>query len=479
MAKNKQDIFGDELGVQESQDFSTMFEASMGTPQSQIRNGDKVTGEVLLIGRDDISVSLEGLRDGFVPKNEFKNPDGTLSVQVGDKIDLYVVKVNDEIIILTRKPSAKALSETLEDAFDFGTPVEGRVEEAVNGGYRVKIMGKLAFCPISQMDLRPGLAAEDFLHKKFDFVITKFEGSGKNIVVSRRKYLEQQKEENLGEFLSANQEGAVVSGTVTRFEPFGAFVEIQPGVEGLLHVSQIGWTHLKHPSEALQIGDKVSAKILKIEDHGDRVRISLSRKALDGDPWENVHQLFREGIVVSGKVTKCMPFGAFVEIHPGIEGLIPLAEMSYQKRVVKSDDIVKPGDTVAVLVKQIQSENQRMTLSLRDADGDPWLLVGQKYPAGTKLEGRIERKENYGIFIQLEPGITGLFPRSRYQENPDVNYESKKIGDMLPVEVDVLDMVQRRISLRPPQDGSMENWTGFQQNKQSFGTFADLLKKGK
>ena len=350
----KTDLFGDEVNRVESEDFSQMFEASMGQAQSKINTGDKVNGEVLLIGRDDISISLEGHRDGFIPKSEFINPDGTLSVNIGDKVSLYVAKASEDLILLTKKPSSKALSETLEDAFDFGTPVEGRVEEVVNGGFRVKIMGKLAFCPISQMDSRHIKNSEEYIGKKFDFIITKFEGGGKNMVISRRKFLEQAQQENLGEFLNTVKVGDVVEGTVTRFESFGAFVELQPGVEALLHVSEISWSHLKHPSEALTMGDRVQAKVLKIEDLGERVRISISRKQVESDPWSNVTQLFREGLVVSGRVTKCMQFGAFVEVHPGIEGLIPLSEMSYQKRVVKSDDIVKPGDSVAVMIKQIQ-----------------------------------------------------------------------------------------------------------------------------
>lgn len=222
---------------------------------------------------------------------------------------------------------------------------------------------------MSQIDDKPVTDAASWIDKKLEFVIEKYEEGGRNIVVSHRKFLRQQKEENLGSFVNQFNEGDVVNGLVKKFEPFGAFVELVPGIEGLIHISEISWSHLKHPEEALNIGDTVSVKILKIEDFGGRLKISLSKKQMDQDPWVAAERLFKEGQVVQGKVTKCLPFGAFVEVEQGIEGLIPLSEMSYEKRVLKSDDIVKPGDTVSVMVKLVNVKDQRMTLSLRDGDG--------------------------------------------------------------------------------------------------------------
>lgn len=365
----KKDIFGDEVQTQDSQDFARLFETSIGQSRPSLSTGDKVRGEVLMIGKEDISISVSAQQDGFVSKKEFLNEQGELTVKVGDVVEAYVQKFSSGVLQLTLKPSNKALAESLEDAFDFGTAVEGRVEEVVNGGFRVKLFSKLGFCPLSQIDGKPVTDASSYIGKKLNFIITKYEEGGRNIVVSHRKYLDEQKQENISSFLNDVKENSVVTGVVTKFEPFGAFVELASGIEGLVHISEISWSHIKHPEEALTIGQKVVAKVLKIDDQGNRLKISLSKKQMDQDPWVAAEKLYKEGMVVTGKVTRLAAFGAFVEVGSGIEGLIPLAEMSYEKRIIKADECVRSGEMVSVLIKQVNLKDQRMTLSLRDAEG--------------------------------------------------------------------------------------------------------------
>lgn len=383
----KKDLFGDEVKAQDSQDFARLFEASMGQSRQSFNTGDKVRGEVLIIGKEDVSISLTAQQDAFISKKEFVNSEGQLTIKVGDMIEAYVQKYSDGVLQLTLKASNKALAESLEDAFDFGTAIEGKVEEVVNGGVRVKIFSKLAFCPLSQLDSRPVTDVASYVGKKMNFIITKFEEGGRNIVVSHRKFLDEQKQESLSHFLSDVKEGATVSGVVTKFESFGAFAEIAPGIEGLIHISEISWSHIKHPEEALTIGQSVTLKVLKIEDLGERVKISLSKKQMDQDPWVAAEKLFQVGQVVTGKVTRLTGFGAFVEVESGIEGLIPLSEMSYDKRVLKADECVRAGEAVAVQVKQINVKDQRMTLSLRDAEGASPEMIRQSQSAQTSGGG--------------------------------------------------------------------------------------------
>lgn len=377
----KKDIFGDEVATQDSQDFARLFEASMGQAKQSFSSGDKVRGEVLMIGKEDVSVSLSSQQDGFISKKEFLNEAGELTVKVGDMVDAYVQKYSDGVLQLTLKPSQKALADSLEDAFDFGTPVEGRVEEVVNGGFRVKLFSKLAFCPLSQMDRKAAQDPASCVGKKLSFIITKYEEGGRNIVISHRKFLEEQKQESLSHFLNEVKEGAVLNGVVTRMESFGAFVELAPGIEGLIHVSEISWSHLKHPEEALTVGQNVTVKVLKIEDFGERAKISLSKKQMDQDPWVAAEKLFSVGKVVTGKVTRITGFGAFVEVESGLEGLIPLGEMSYDKRILKAEECVRPGEMVTVLIKAISVKDQRMTLSLRDAEGASPEMIRQTQAA--------------------------------------------------------------------------------------------------
>lgn len=361
------DIFGDDKDTKQD-DFGAMLEASMSQLGVSFGKGDKVLGEIISIGKEDVFVSVKG-RDGVVPKAEFIK-DGVLSVKVGDAVDLFVVKSQEGLLQLTAKPSSKALAESLEDAFDFETPVEGRVTEAVNGGFRVLIHGKLAFCPISQMDSKHISEPEQYLNKKFDFIITKFEQKGRNIVVSRRKVLDQQALENQGSFLEKTKVGDEVEGRVVRMEAFGAFIEIAPGLEGLLHISEIGWSRLAHPSEALSLGQELKAKIIKIEeDASGRLRISLSRKQASEDPFAQAAAQHKVGQIVKGKILKKERFGHLIELAPGFVGLLPKSAM---KEVASEENLDKKneGDSLEVQIQNIDTVERRISLSLPKGSED-------------------------------------------------------------------------------------------------------------
>ena len=355
------DLFDDDSNDSSKSDFAALFETSMGGISKTLSPGDKLRAEVLSVGKEEIFVSTGTMNDGLVMRADLADKEtGEVKVKVGDFLDLYVTNVKGSQIYMSPNPTAKNLSDDLEDAFDMMVPVEGKVTEAVNGGFRVSVLGKTAFCPMSQIDSRRVDDPTSYIGRKFDFMITQFDRKGRNIVVSRRKLLDEQKEANMAAFTEDNKPGQMVKGVVTRLEPFGAFVEIAPGLEGLVHISQIAWSRLAHPSEAVRVGQEVSAKILKIEEGlNGRMNISLSIKEGQPAPWENLPSHIREGEVVAGRVTRLMKFGAFVEVAPGIEGLVPLSEMSLTKRITRPEEVVKEGESLKVRIKEVRADDQK------------------------------------------------------------------------------------------------------------------------
>ncbi|MBF0206030.1 MAG: S1 RNA-binding domain-containing protein [Oligoflexia bacterium] len=482
--------------------------------QQKLKIGDKVRAELVAIAEEEIffSVRTGGAakpRDGSLPRKELLGDDGTLKNKIGDQLDLYVIKANSAVISLSTSPSARAQAEDLVEAYKMSLPIEGKITETCNGGVRVSIQGKSAFCPISQIDLAR-VESDDvanFVGQKFSFLITELSEGGRNIVVSRRRLLQTQRSLLEKAFIEGNHEGEVTKGKVTRIEPYGAFVELASGVEGLLHVSEISWSRINDPHEVLSLGQEVTVKILKSESKENRLRISLSIKQALPEPWSIVAVNFKEGQTVEGKVTRCVKFGAFVEIASGLEGLVPLSEMSYSKRVVRSDELIKEGERVMVMIKEIDNEGKRILLSVRDAGGDPWDLVPQKYTVSTVVTGKVTRREPYGIFVELEEGITGLLPKSVATgmagpsaaataadagaansagvEHIEFSYDKLKINDNVSVEIASVDLENRRIGLKPPRDPNQDEWKnheaviGSNSNNSGRGQTAKLADKFK
>ncbi len=362
------DLFGDDKNDRSSNnDFAKMFEASFGGNGNKLAVGDKIHCEILSIGKEEAFVSTGTVNDGLIFKKDLLDENGLLKYKTGDMIQLYVTQVKGSEIRLSTQPTSKNIADDLEDAFDMMLPVEGRVSEICNGGFRVSVLGKVAFCPLSQIDIRKVEKPEDFIGKKFEFMITQFSEKGKNIIVSRRKLLEEEKELSQATFTDANKIGDVVDAIVTRIEKFGAFAEIAPGIEGLIHISELAWSRVNDPIEVVQPGLPVKVKIIDLKDDGGRLKISLSMKQVSAQPWESLPTFIKVGAVIDGKVTRCMKFGAFVQIAPGIEGLITMNEFSDEKRILNAEEVVKPGDKIKVLIKDIKLEDQRISLSFKDA----------------------------------------------------------------------------------------------------------------
>jgi small subunit ribosomal protein S1 len=275
--------------------------------------------------------------------------------------------------------------------------------------------------------------------------------------------------------------GSVLDGQVTRSMPYGIFVHLSDGVEGMVHISELGWSKVAQPEAAAAVGETVRVKVIGIEPdkRPGMLKISLSMKQLTEDPWSSADQHFHEGDKILGTVTRCANFGAFVEVAPGIEGLVHISEMSYTKRILKPEDVVSAGETVSVLIKEVDMEKRRMSLSIRDAEGDPWVEVAQKYTIGQLLEGVLEKKEKFGFFINLEPGITGLLPKSKLgKSGKSSELEKLKEGDPFPVIIEAINSGERKITLIPGNTEDEQNWQKFADDTGSaMGSLGEKLQR--
>lgn len=419
------------------------------SPQSRLEPGQRVSVRIVAITDDTVFVSTGSKVDGIVDREELES-DGELPFKVDDMLDLYVVTVTPQEVKLSRILRGAGSLMALEEAKDAGLPVEGKVTGQVKGGYAVDIMKRRAFCPMGQIDFRAPEDPEAPVGKMFPFLITKLEKGGRNIVVSRRLLLEREQAENLEVLLAEMHEGDVREGTVTRLAPFGAFVELVPGVEGLVHVSELSWSRVAQADEAVSVGDRVRVKIQGIAKGEKGTRISLSIKAVTDDPWKDVAARLTVGDVVSGKVVRLAPFGAFVEVLPGVEGLVHLSELSYEKRVMKAEEVVAPDDHVSVKIKEVDPEKRRISLSLRDVAGNPWDTVADLLPLDADITGTVEKRAPFGLFITLSPGITGLLPNQVIQASPSRKaLDSLNPGDPVAVRVRDIDVQNHRVSLLP------------------------------
>nr|WP_295905572.1 S1 RNA-binding domain-containing protein [uncultured Bdellovibrio sp.] len=389
---SKKDIFGDD--IEETKDmasFEELFAQSEQGLKTRVSVGDQIRGEILSIGKEESFVSTGTPVDGLIFTKDLMDENKEVKYHVGDMIDVVVISAKGGEIRLAKKGSKNASTDSLEDAFDMELPVTGTVMEAVNGGLRVNIQGKTAFCPISQIDSKFVQDTAEYIGRKFDFLITQMDK--RNMVVSRRKLLDLQKAENEGVFMEKRKVGDILEGRITRLEKFGAFVELEAGVEGMVHLSELTWSRVHSPQEVVSAGQTVTVKILKIEDVDGRLKISLSMKQADGD-------------------------------------------------------------------------------------GNPWNSVPAKFPVGTVVNGKVEKKETYGLFVNIAPGITGLLPKSKWRDHVDgAQFENKKRGDEIVVQIDEIKFEEKKISLGVPGAGEDHSWRSHQPTSGSgFGSLGDALK---
>jgi small subunit ribosomal protein S1 len=451
----------DDKNANPEAEFATLLDAYSPTEKTDMQVGDKVEGKIISIGKDSIFIDIGNKIDGIVETAEMLDKDKQLPHKEGDTVELYIVGLSDDEIRLSNAFSGPGSFHLLREAYENTVPVEGKILETCKGGLRVEVMGRKAFCPASQIDINFVETMEDYVGQIHPFLITQVDERDKNIVISRRALLSKELEKSKKQFCTGLQSGEVLNGRITKLMPYGLFVELHPGVDGLVHVSELSWSRVEDPQTFASMGEPVRVKVIDIEtpDVSDNVKISLSIKQVTDDPWLTADDHFKTGDKVKGTVTRCAKFGAFVEIADGIEGLVHISEMSYQKRVLKPQEIVTPGESVFVLVKDLDLANRRISLSIRDAEGDPWSEVPQKYSVGQTLEGVIEKKEKFGYFITLSPGVTGLLPKSKISQSSQSSKE-------------------RKMTLAPGASGDEQDWQQFtKENQSSLGSLGEKLNE--
>ncbi len=467
-------------GDEQEESFADLLETYTAGMNQDIHVGDKIEGKIISIEKDTVFLDTGAKIDGTVDRSELLDENGELPYQTGDSLELYVVSVSENDIHLSRAMSGIGGLNQLKDAFQQEIPIEGKVTATCKGGVHVDLLKHRAFCPISQLDITYVENAEEYTGKTYTFLITRFEEGGKNIVVSRREVLQREQKELQASFFESLATGQSYEGKVTKVMPFGVFIEIAPGVEGMVHVSELSWRRVEDPKEIVQEGQILHVKVIDIKPREKKsgYQIGLSVKQIEENPWHTVQEGFSSGDVVEGRVMRCTKFGAFVEIAPGIEGLVHISEMSYTKRVVNPEDIVKPNDLVPVMIKEINPDNRRISLSIRDAEGDPWVSVGDKYPVGKTVNGTLEKVEHFGYFICLEPGITGLLPKSVLKESASQStVEKLKPGASISVTIASINKNERKISLTCGDGKEEGNWRNYTSGTSSLGSLGEKLQQ--
>lgn len=400
-----------ELDQQNSDEFQKML-AGESTDELDFEPpavGDKIVAKISYIGQDseDIMLEIGGKSSAVIAKQDLFDDEGQFSKSVGDEISAFVVSIIDGEIVLSNSMShSVAKKHAIEAAYESKLPVKGKVTGTQKGGYEVFIMGRKAFCPVSQIDNRFVENPEDYVGKELDFRIQKV---GRDLVVSRSALLDEQAKSALANLKESMQEGSPVSGKVSDLKEFGAMIDLG-GVVGMAHVSQLSFGHPSHASEVLKIGQKVKAKVLSIDESGKKPRIALSIKALLKNPWDTIEDDFQVGESYSGHVTRLADFGAFVELKEGVDGLIHLSEMSWLKRVHHPKEVLKIGDNVSVRLLELNPLKQRISLSMKAIEDDPWFQVEERFKPGAELVGKVLELKNFGAVVELAEGLTGTVP---------------------------------------------------------------------
>ncbi|RYZ86567.1 MAG: 30S ribosomal protein S1, partial [Proteobacteria bacterium] len=402
----------------EKGDFDSLFEASV--KDQDFKLGDVVTGKVVEVQSDYVLVDINYKSEGLIPINEFRIVDGVREVKAGDTVEVLIDRIENEngMIVLSKDKAdmLRAWSD-ISKAAENEEVIEGTVVAKVKGGLSVDI-GVKAFLPGSQIDLRPVRNMDIYIGKKYKFKVIKFNKKRGNIVLSRRALLEEERDSLRAETLDTMKEGSIVTGLVKNITDYGAFIDLG-GMDGLLHITDMSWGRVKHPSELLKVGDEIQVKVLKYDQ--EKERVSLGMKQLHADPWESVKASYPPGTKLKGKVVSLAEYGAFVELGEGIEGLIHVSEMSWTKRVKHPSQVVTVDQEVEVVVLEVDTENRRISLGMKQLQANPWVELKESYAPGTIIEGEVKSVTDFGIFIGIEEGIDGLVHISDFSWTKRVN----------------------------------------------------------
>ena len=430
--------------------FAAMFEASETNAGVEIGGeGQIVSGTIVQMHHDSVIVDIGGKSEGVISKSEFVGADGIFAVKVGDKVDVFIEsrESDDGLISLSKEKADKMkVWDEISAACERDEIIEGTISQRVKGGLSVTIRGGVkAFLPGSQVDLRPIRNLEKLIGQTYEFKVIKFNKKRGNIVLSRRVLLERERDQMKAKTLQTLEEGMTVTGTIKNLTEYGAFVDLG-GIDGLLHITDMSWGRVNHPSEVFKVGDEVTVKVLKY--NAETERVSLGMKQTQEDPWNHVEEAYPLGKRVRGKVMSLTDYGAFVELEPGVEGLIHVSEMSWTKKVKHPSKLLEMGAEVECQVLEVDSRAKRISLGLKQLEPDPWTLFTDKYKPGDKIGGKVRSLTDYGVFVGIEEGVDGMVhktdlswtvkvnnPADLYNKGDDVeaiilsiNHDEKKVS---------------------------------------------------
>ncbi len=407
--------------------------------------GSVVKGRIIEIRPNEVLVDIGYKSEGIVPKSEFLEPD---ALQVGDEIEVLLEKIEDEngmVVLSYEKAEQKKNWDRICSACSEGGTIEGKVRAKVKGGLTVNI-GVEAFLPASQIDVIPPRNLDDYVGKTFKFKVVKINQERKNIVLSRRELIEQEREEKRRALLAEMRVGEIREGVVKNLTDFGAFIDLD-GLDGLLHITDMSWGRIAHPSEMLKVGDKIEVMILEIDREKERVSLGLKQKSRN--PWDDIAVKYPVNSKVHGKVVSVVPYGAFVQLEDGVEGMVHVSELSWTKRIARASDVLKVGDEIDAVVLEIKRDEQKISLGVRQLEANPWTHVPKKYPPGTKVTGKVRNLTNFGAFVEVEEGIDGMIHVSDMSWTRKVTNPAEILKKGQTVEAIVLevDAANQRMSL--------------------------------
>lgn len=419
--------------------------------ETKFKNGNLVEGTVCAIKGDDVCVDIGYKSVGVIGIDEFATSEGEApAVKVGDKVTVMLVKLEDDktgmVELSKKRADDKIRWEKILERYVEGCVVTGTIKSAVRGGLIVQVDDVEAFLPGSQVEVAPVKELEPYVGQTFEFKVIKISNERRNLIVSRRELIKGTMAEKRAELLGSLQKGEVRKGRVKNITDFGAFIDLD-GIDGLLHITDMSWGRVKHPSEVLKVGQELDVMVLDVD--RERERISLGLKQTTDNPWNTIQDQFPVGSRVSGKVVNLAAYGAFVEIAPGIEGLVHISEFSWTKRVARASDMLAVGDEVNVVVLSVDVENQKIALGIRQTQENPWDTVQDRFPVGSKIKGKVRNFTAYGAFVELEEGIDGMIHVSDISWTRKINHPSECLQKGQEVEAVVLDVnpKEQRISL--------------------------------
>jgi small subunit ribosomal protein S1 len=409
------------------------------------KEGSIVKGRILEIRPREVLVDIGYKSEGVIPVSEFEDSD---EVEVGDEVEVLLERLENEdgMVVLSKEKAAhKQNWDKIVKVFEGDGLIKGKVKAVVKGGLTVNI-GVEAFLPGSQIDIVPPKDLQQFVGNTYDFKIVKINDERKNVVLSRREIIEQERAEKRTKFLESVKIGDTVKGSVKNLTDFGAFIDLD-GMDGLLHITDMTWGRLTHPSELLKIGQSLDVVVLDI--NKEKERVSLGLKQTQRNPWDKIEERFPVGATVHGKVTNLVPYGAFVEIEEGVEGLIHVSELSWTKRITRPSDVLAQGQEIDAIVLGVNKEEQKISLGVRQLEPNPWDAIEQRYVIGSEVKGKIRNMTAYGAFVELEEGIDGMIHVSDLSWTRKINHPSEilKKGDDVEAVVLDIDKVNQRISL--------------------------------